>query len=239
MLLRKTSIIVVLALFLVALTGTQALAELRIDDFHINNLDDYGVVGGGTGFDGGQWFEYAPDLTPPGGYLQTLPWHNQWFYDDPLMPGGKRVKLILDWSTEFWDMDITINWSNEMWGDEFRPPLPGEDMFIERLPAIRMSRNNGFEIPEYLNGLVLDMWVDESGGMPVGHLETDWFYLPTDYNPVWVSVDVRGYYDELPGSAPLTGTILHECQPVPLPAAVWLFASGLIGIVGIRRKTRR
>jgi uncharacterized protein YjiK len=34
------------------------------------------------------------------------------------------------------------------------------------------------------------------------------------------------------GSNPL----MYELQPVPLPAAVWLFGSGLVGLIGLRRK---
>jgi hypothetical protein len=33
-----------------------------------------------------------------------------------------------------------------------------------------------------------------------------------------------------------SGDVIHLDTTVPIPAAVWLFGSGLIGIVGIRRK---
>lgn len=32
---------------------------------------------------------------------------------------------------------------------------------------------------------------------------------------------------------------LHGVQPVPVPATVWLFGSGLLALMGIRRRKRR
>ena len=41
--------------------------------------------------------------------------------------------------------------------------------------------------------------------------------------------------DSLPGIAPY-GSYLVMASPVPVPAAVWLFASGLIGLIGVARR---
>lgn len=53
-----------------------------------------------------------------------------------------------------------------------------------------------------------------------------------------------GFQVELPGPANDyawaggTGAFSVDVAPVPIPAAVWLFGSGLIGLVGVRRKFR-
>ena len=38
-------------------------------------------------------------------------------------------------------------------------------------------------------------------------------------------------------SSKLSGS--YNCNPVPIPAAVWLLGSGLLGLIGIRRKFKR
>ncbi|MDY6950391.1 MAG: VPLPA-CTERM sorting domain-containing protein [Thermodesulfobacteriota bacterium] len=53
-----------------------------------------------------------------------------------------------------------------------------------------------------------------------------------------------GFQVALPGPGPSyafgggSGTFLLDVAPVPVPAAVWLLGSGLVGLVGIRRKSR-
>lgn len=87
-------------------------------------MDQSGVTCGGTGLDNGSWYEYTPDNTP--GQYPNDPWYNQWFYDDPLVQGGKRAKIKLFWDpAAFANFEITINWSTELWPDESTPPIPG------------------------------------------------------------------------------------------------------------------
>jgi hypothetical protein len=37
----------------------------------------------------------------------------------------------------------------------------------------------------------------------------------------------------------ITGLTIVDPEPVPLPAAVWLFGSGLLGLLGIARRKKR
>ncbi len=217
----------------------QAVGDIRTDQFQIDsffdvtydvNVDPRGPQGTGTGYDNGAWFRYAPQIDPatgnettPGGWAvrrdpfqSPAPWWNQWFYNDPLIPGGKRVRLELYWDTgTSYDFDITINWSNRQYPFEDRPPMPDQGELIERLDAWHIVNDD------------------------TGQLITDWFYLPIDYNPVWVSIDIRGYYgfdpsgQPVPGG-PITGVLEHQC--VPVPGAFLLLASGMLFITGLRRK---
>ena len=43
-------------------------------------------------------------------------------------------------------------------------------------------------------------------------------------------------FDNLIGEAPGTGSAVADVAPVPLPAAVWLFGAGLLGLVGVGRR---
>jgi len=45
----------------------------------------------------------------------------------------------------------------------------------------------------------------------------------------WSIVDINGGKQLL----------ITEAQPVPIPAAVWLFGSGLLGLAGSRRKFQK
>jgi len=192
---------------------SQAVAAT--DTFDVT-VHEWGVYGSGTGYQSGEWFEYPQDIDPS--------WWNQWFYDDPLVqPGGKWVRL--QFSYEILDpafdgsVEVTINWSTPEWSpNPDAPPLPGvpanpED-FIERLT-------------DYPGQYPMEPW--EFAG--TGDFDSGQFYLPIDYNPEWVSIDVRG------DNMLLTqGTLEHVC--VPIPTGVWLLSSGLVGLVGIRKRFR-
>ncbi len=36
----------------------------------------------------------------------------------------------------------------------------------------------------------------------------------------------------------ITGTLVQDTTPTPIPAAAWLFGSGLLGLVGLRRRQK-
>ncbi|MDY6990729.1 MAG: VPLPA-CTERM sorting domain-containing protein [Thermodesulfobacteriota bacterium] len=242
--LRRAYVVVIVSfmVFLFLTTG-QAFGDLaKTDNFWIDSFFDISyadppdipLTGGGTGYAGGEWYRYAPDDTSGGWYGEDVPWWNQWFYDDPLVPTGKKVAFECSWdpSADF-VFDITINWSNDQWTDESAPPMPGEDDYIERLPAITVRDDGSISQPGGVYPLL-------ETSIPGYLATTEPFLLPIDYNPVWVSIDVRGYYyDEDnpldPSIGPITGELQHECV-VPIPAAIWLLGSGVIGLVGTRRR---
>ena len=54
------------------------------------------------------------------------------------------------------------------------------------------------------------------------------------YNISWTSTVVGGPFDGQTGAWGLTGV----ATPVPIPAAAWLFGTGLLGLVGIARRRK-
>lgn len=160
------------------------------------------------------WFRY-----PMGG--QELPWWNEWWYNDPyLCPGGKWVRVVFDYALLNPNLPgnvvVTINWTNGQWVDQATPPTwdtPGIDdpeQYIVRATPIEV-----FTIAPY--------------SQP-GHYDSGEYWLPINYNPEWVSVDVRG----LGNVVIYNGRIYHEC--VPEPASALLIALG--GVYLWKRKPR-
>ncbi len=156
-------------------------AQPLTNDFNIQ-IDPSGVLleGGGTGAFGEGWFFYP-----------EYEWWNIWFYDHPFAPERRKTGRIefdlLPFVAGPTYFEIAVNWSTDIWSLEqppadSSPPLPGvnEDDFIGRK----------------------SLFVTQS---PEGH-----YVLPyeiPDYNPEWVSVDVRGYNFVIP-----VGFIQHICQ---------------------------
>ena len=75
--------------------------------------------------------------------------------------------------------------------------------------------------------------------------EDVWFEWDTDTGFMWMDSEGKlcGADDHLPVYTDNTKTELlghngPDFAPVPIPAAVWLLGSGLLGLVGIRRKIR-
>ena len=90
------------------------------------------------------------------------------------------------------------------------PPLP---------PLTQEEENNWIE-----RELIYDSVVDGDG------IIRGTFIIP-DYNPEWVSIDVRVYG----AGALVQGTITHEC--IPAPGAILLGSIG-VGLVGWLRRRR-
>ncbi len=167
------------------------------------------VIGGGSGWNDGDWLTYpqGPDE----------PWINQWFYNDPLDENRQKdiswiIDLIPADVSQPGDMvEVAINWTNENYQGEGPPEetLAG-DAFIERLTIF--------------NGQVL------ADGK---HLEGSHFI--EDFNPEWVSIDVRMIDQISQEGVIINGDICHEC--VPEPATMSLLALG--GLVVLRRRRRR
>jgi len=157
-------------------------AEPLEDGFTIQ-IDPSGVfLGGGsqTAFGNG-WYFYP-----------EYEWWNIWFYDHPFAPERRKTGFI-DFDLIPTDpglpsfFEIAVNWSTDLWSLEqpptdSAPPLPGvnEDVYIGRKSLF-------------------------AGEVVAGHYTYPFEIL--DYNPEWVSVDVRGYNYSIPG-----GYIQHLCQ---------------------------
>ncbi len=179
---RKYAIL--LTCLLLALFAFLVMADSITDYFWVTVSTGVVLEGGGSGFNDGEWYDY-PSL-----------WINQWYYDHPYDPTrGKIIQVEFDYVT--WDTtcvsDITvaINWSTPEWSElahgDTLPPLPdevGEDeeLYIER-------------------HIVLDECAKFT---EVQHFE--FYYEITDYNPEWVSIDVRGCNFEI-----TNGVLEHEC----------------------------
>ena len=139
------------------------------------------VLGGGSGWQGGYWF-YYPDSG----------WWNQWFYDHPFDPERDKIVTI-----EFdlipmmpGPIEIALNYSTDLWSAvSFEPPLPPlippgmEDEFIARVTL--------------LEGDTIEL---------EGHHRFN--YVIRDYNPEWVSIDVRSFGG---GAMIDAGQIVHDC----------------------------
>ena len=141
-----------------------------------------GPMTGGTGYpdtnpdDGvylGQWYTY-PSPDPLG------PWYNMWWYDDPYDTCHRKKVGINFWYMSFnpalpGTIEVTINWSLPEWSpNPLKPPLP---------------EDNG----EAFLGRFHPSWtIQVNPGPPPQHFFVDIFQLPPQYNPEWISVDVRG-----------------------------------------------
>jgi hypothetical protein len=145
------------------------------------------VGGGGGGAFGQGWYFYPMEE-----------WWNIWFYDHPFTYDNYKVVHI---DLDAFPMDvgmpafleIAVNWSTDLWsleqppGDS-APPLPGVDE----------ARYIGRQI--VFTGIQFG-----------GHYVFD--YMIPQYNPEWVSVDVRGYNFIIEA-----GNIVHECIPRQQPS---------------------
>ncbi len=135
-------------------------------------------------------------------------WWNVWFYDHPFtyyrykevmiqFNGNVMVPTEPSW------VEIAVNYSTDVWsleqppGDS-APPLPGvepEEVYIGRITVHQ---------DDFINGMF------------------EYVVAIEQYNPEWISVDVRGY------NFVLEGLIVHECialGPVPLDLAFVITAS--------------
>jgi hypothetical protein len=77
-----------------------------------------------------------------------------------------------------------------------------------------------------------------------GSNEPEWYTLNITASNIGRIVFDPGNSGSLPGTKEGLGGIIitdfcYNSQPVPIPAAVWLLGSGLIGLIGIRRKVTK
>ncbi len=75
---------------------------------------------------------------------------------------------------------------------------------------------------------------DYGGNISVAYTMGAWYYSPNSAN-FYIDVNYESWQFKT-DVAPHTGSFLVQQSAVPVPAAVWLFGSGLIGLLGMARK---
>jgi hypothetical protein len=151
-------------------------AETIYNEFYGLNIGGVIVEGWGQDAFGAGWYLYPMDN-----------WWNIWFYDHPL--DVRRSKdMILNVSVAGPGiLDLAFNWSTVEWtleGEptgELSPPLPGVDE--ERYIRREIVYSGPIDPGQYAFNITVP-----------------------DYNPEWVSVDVRGFDFEI------SGVIGHTCR---------------------------
>ncbi len=175
----------VFCVLIIALLVSGVRSEPITDTFWFDmHPEGMGGDGGGSGYNWGKW------------YIYDSGWINQWFYDHPF--DTNRAKIIhIEFDVSHYEsgwpsvLEFAVNWSTPEWSylgyGDTTPPTPdlvGQDeaFYIERVTL------------EYF-----DPVPDE-----VTHYSFD--YVIPDYNPEWVSIDVRGDNFII-----FNGVIEHEC----------------------------
>jgi hypothetical protein len=212
--------LVSLSLFLLVafLTASAAAAEVKTGHFQAQLYGEEDIQWDTALNDGYEstWYRY-PQNSPP--------FWNEWWYDDPYQLGGKWVQVTFDYSLinpgAPGDVHVTINWTNSLWVGQAAPPnwqnSANPELYIKRLSD-----------PEY--NIDQGPWnFHLEPGSPGRSWDSGKIWLPINYNPEWVSVDVQGM-----GNVGISnGVLLHEC--VPEPATLILLCLGGLSLLRKRR----
>ncbi len=195
----------VLGLAVMLALAASAAAAPKTDTFTVDIGSQNDLRSGdGTGWD--NRFVYYPNTD----------WWNMWFYDDP--PNDARWKLITYDITMYVEVspdltEVAINWSTMA-----NPPNPGQPPIPPMTPEEEQAR-------------IVRQVIFSGQPMYGEHLVGD-IIIP-DYNPEWVSIDIRSY-DADGWDVYATGTITHEC--LPEPATLSVLALGGLAVLARRRR---
>ena len=216
---KSLKIICTVAGLVVAFAVAPALGVPVVSNFDALIGPQNGLIsGGGDGWTlpgtNKQWFPYPQGPDP------TYTWWNTWFYNDEYDP--ERWKIIdltfkatpIDPSQDAYGQ-VTINWSLPPWSPNPQaPPLADYD---KDTGEALIGRDDPHDF----------LIAGGTGGSYI--FEQTGYVLPIEYNPEWVSIDIRG------SNFKIEGVLTHEC--VPTPGAILLGSLG-VGIVGWLRRRR-
>ena len=208
---------------LVAFFAAPAPASAQHEDFFWVELDAAGEVvwanSGGTGFPYGDPLNPGEDGLGEWFYYPFTDWWNQWFYDDPYDP-ERMKKVVIEVWVEPTDtpsfLTVALNYSTGLWSEVGNPELP-------RVPPIGpfadLAEEESFIVREEL-----------FSGEILGPTPRTFKWVIEDFNPEWVSIDVRGINVRI-AQVPEPGYIWHLCMP-PIPAvSEWgLVVMALLGL---------
>lgn len=140
----------------------------------------------------GQLFDYYTDEDAFEGtwwYYENTEWWNVWWFDHPFDPTHMKNLWMTGYVVPFegpgW-IEIAFNWSTPFWPPGMPPPIPPLSPPEEE---------------EYI-------WRETIYEGPVdGEIPIEAFFEILEYNPEWVSIDVRGY------NFVFEAELGHQCLP--------------------------
>jgi len=151
------------------------------------------------------------------------------------------VNLTPDYTGIFadgiWNIKVDLNFINGNFTDS-RLRFRYQDLTTNGW-HISLEKTNFFDLPEWKTySVTFDTTWDDATAMANGwRKEADGSTPTPHFKDLWDNVytsEVRITAD--PGS--VAGIDNYIASPVPVPAAVWLFGSGLLGLAGIARRRK-
>ncbi len=168
----------------------------RFDSFVVA-IDQDGLVeySEGTGWNNSTWFVYP-----------NFDWTNVWFYDHPMDQNRRKIisgNMVVEPrdSEQLSYVEIVWNYSTPEWPgwpEIAQPPLPEDFINNPDLEDQMIVRTD----PLYSNELI----ISEPFFIEVP-------YEIMDFNPEWLSIDIRGYNYQLSGNFEHTCWIEGSCEP--------------------------
>jgi hypothetical protein len=132
-----------------------------------------------------------------------------------------------------WADNLEVNYNNVVF-KEWRLPSAGD------APEIGYNKRTSEMGHLYHESLEQPVYGPLGDTDPFVQLVADYYWTGTEYNDnqTWTFDFASGYQEpEYKSYVNLAlGVMDGDIASVPLPAAVWLFGSGLMGLVGIRRR---